>query len=69
MNLSGTTSLTFGLNYNLGFTNFVKGDSDHLAKRTNDADYSSAGQTKVKITNMPQELKSSAVVLTVGVLF
>lgn len=70
MNLSGSTSLTFGLNYNLGFTNFVKGDSDYLAKRTNDADYTyPAGQTKVTTTKMPQELKSSSVVLTVGILF
>ena len=69
MNLSGTTSLTFGLNYNLGFTNFVKGDSDYLSRRTNRADYNSANQTKVDVTKMPQELKSSAVVLTVGVLF
>lgn len=69
MNLSGSTSLTFGLNYNLGFTNFVKGDSDYLAKRTNASDYDSANQTKVVVSKMPQELKSSAVVLTVGVLF
>lgn len=70
MNLSGSTSLTFGLNYNLGFTNFVKGDSDYIAKRTNDPDYSyPAGQTKITTTKMPQELKSSAIVLTVGVLF
>ncbi|HEY0030683.1 MAG TPA: porin family protein [Bacteroidia bacterium] len=69
MNLSGSTSLTFGLNYNLGFTNSVKANSNYLAKRTNDADYSSAGQTKVVTSEMPQVLKSSAVVLTVGVLF
>lgn len=69
MNLSGTTSLTFGLNYNLGFTNSVKSDSDYLAKRTNDSDYSSTGQTKVTTSKLPQEIKSSAVVLTVGVLF
>lgn len=69
MNLSGSTSLTFGLNYNLGFTNFVKGDSDYLSRRINAADYNSANQTKVTVSKMPQELKSSAVVLTVGVLF
>ncbi len=69
MNLSGTTSLTFGLNYNLGFTNSVKGTSDYLAKRTNAADYNSLNQTKVSTTQMPQVLKSNAVVLTVGILF
>lgn len=69
MNLSGSTSLTFGLNYNLGFTNFVKKDSDYIAKRTNAADYNSGNQTKVTVSKMPQELKSNAVVLTVGVLF
>lgn len=69
MNLSGSTSLTFGLNYNLGFTNFVKKESDYLGKRTNADNYSSASQTSVTSTKMPQEIKSSAVVLTVGVLF
>ena len=69
MNLSGTTSLTFGLNYNLGFMNSVKSNSDFLGKRTNAADYNAANQTKVTNSPMPQTLKSSAVVLTVGVLF
>ncbi|MGZ4033350.1 MAG: porin family protein [Bacteroidia bacterium] len=69
MNLSGTTSLTFGLNYNLGFTNSLKSTSDYLARRTNDADYSSSGQTKVTTTQLPQSVKASSVVLTVGVLF
>ncbi|MFL5765358.1 MAG: porin family protein [Bacteroidia bacterium] len=69
MNLSGTTSLTFGLNYNLGFMNSVKGSSDYLSKRTNDADYNVANQTKLTTSNLPQTLKSSAVVLTIGVLF
>jgi outer membrane protein with beta-barrel domain len=69
MNLSGTTSLTFGLHYNLGFTNSVKSSSDFLAKRTNDADYNSANQTKLTTSNLPQTIKSNAVVLTVGVLF
>jgi hypothetical protein len=64
LNLSGTTSLTFGLNYNLGFTNVVKSDSYHLSKRTNDA----AGIPGTP-GKMPQTIKSNAVVLTVGVLF
>jgi hypothetical protein len=69
MNLSGSTSLTFGLNYNLGFMNSVKSSSDYLAKRTNDADYNALNQTKLTTTKLPQTLKSSSVVLTVGVLF
>jgi hypothetical protein len=69
MNLSGSTSLTFGLNYNLGFMNSVKSNSDYLAKRTNDADYNTANQTRLTTSSLPQTLKSSAVVLTVGVLF
>ena len=67
MNLSGSTSLTFGLSYNLGFTNIVKGDSDYLEKRTNDPDYTNNG--KFTQSKMPQTIKSNAVVLTVGVLF
>jgi len=63
MNLSGTTSLTFGLNYNLGFTNVVKSDSYYLTKRTND----SAGVGT--LSKMPQTIKTNAVILTVGVLF
>jgi hypothetical protein len=69
MNLSGSTSLTFGLNYNLGFMNSVKGSSDYIGKRTNAADYSVLNQTSLVNSNMPQTLKSGAVVLTVGVLF
>jgi len=63
MNLSGTTSLTFGLNYNLGFTNVVKSDSYYLTKRTND----SAGVGT--LSKMPQTIKTNAVILTMGVLF
>jgi hypothetical protein len=69
MNLSGSTSLIFGLNYNLGLTNVVKSNSKYLARRLNGAGYSSAAQTDVAITQMPQVLKSNAVVLTVGILF
>ena len=63
MNLSGTTSLVFGLNYNLGFMNSVKGSSDYIEKKT----YNSALMPSYE--KMPQVLKSNAVVLTVGVLF
>ncbi len=63
MNLSGTTSLVFGLNYNLGFTNAVKNSSDYIEKKT-------YGATLIpSYEKMPQKLKSNAVVLTVGVLF
>jgi hypothetical protein len=62
-NFSGTTSLTFGLNYNLGFTNVVKGDSYFLTKRTND----SGGNGS--LSKLPQTIKTNAIVLTVGVLF
>lgn len=63
MNLSGSTSLTFGLNYNLGFTNVVKSESDYLERRVNNA--SGVGT----LAHMPQSFKSNAVVLTVGILF
>lgn len=63
LNLSGSTSVLIGVNYNLGFTNVVKSKSDYLGKRTNDA--SGVGT----LTNLPQTLKSNGVVLTVGVLF
>jgi hypothetical protein len=65
MNLSGTTSLTFGLNYNLGFTNVVKSSSEYLEKRTNDAN----GVGVPSYNPMPQTIKTNAVILTVGVLF
>ncbi len=68
LNFSGTTSLTFGLSYNLGFTNVVKSDSNYLGRRANSADYGSnpASFTESK---MPQSIKSNAVLLNIGVLF
>lgn len=70
MNLSGTTSVVFGLNYNLGFTNVVMNDSKYLSRRANEANYSSSSNPAAfLLTKMPQEIKSNAVVLTVGVLF
>jgi hypothetical protein len=63
LNLAGSTSLTFGLNYNLGFTNVVKKESDYLERRANNA------LGLGTFSDMPQKLKSNAVVLTVGVLF
>lgn len=64
LNLSGTTSLTFGLNYNLGFTSVVKSESYHLSKTTNDA--AGVAGTPGK---MPQTIKTNGIVLTVGILF
>lgn len=63
MNLAGSTSLTFGMNYLLGFTSIVKNDSDYLERRANNA------LSVPTYTKMPQQIKSNAVVLTVGVLF
>ena len=62
MNISGSTSFTFGLNYLLGFTNTVKNNSEYLEKVTNNTNCYTMGA-------MPQSLKSNSVVLTVGVLF
>lgn len=70
MNLAGTTSLVFGLNYNLGFTNVVMTDSKYINRRANEANYNEISNPSAYIlSKMPQEVKSSAVVLTVGVLF
>lgn len=69
MNLSGTTSLVFGLNYNLGFTNVVKNNSDYLGRRANDPLYSNSNTNAYTSTKMPQQVKANGVVLTVGVLF
>ena len=64
MNLSGTTSLLFGLNYDLGFTYAAKKESDYIEKKTYGSTAASSSFEK-----MPQKLKSNAVILTVGVLF
>jgi hypothetical protein len=64
MRISGSTALTFGLNYLLGFTNTVKKESDYLLKRTNNPTGSG-----YELTGMPQSIKSNSVVLTIGVLF
>ncbi|HRE74974.1 MAG TPA: outer membrane beta-barrel protein [Flavobacteriales bacterium] len=60
-NLSGTTSLTFGLQYNMGFTNVVKKDSEYLYK------YSSTPTPA--FTSLNQKFSSSYFGLVVGVLF
>ncbi len=61
MNLSGTTSLLFGLNYDLGFTYAAKKESGYIEKQT----YTYGSNPE----KMPQRLKSNAVILTIGVLF
>ena len=68
LNFSGSTSLTFGLNYNLGFTNVVKNGSDYLGRRANNADYGINPNSFVE-SRMPQSIKSNAVLITVGLLF
>ncbi|MES2138960.1 MAG: porin family protein [Bacteroidota bacterium] len=68
LNFSGTTSLTFGLSYNLGFTNVVKSNSNYLGRRANNADYGSNPNSYIE-SKMPQSIKSNAVLLNVGVLF
>lgn len=68
LNLSGSTSIVFGLNYNLGFTNVVKRGSDYLGRRVNGAN-SSTNPIDFTLSKMPQSFKSNAVILTIGVLF
>jgi hypothetical protein len=63
MNISGTTAFTFGLNYKLGFTNVVKDGSDYIDRQVNDLNGISTQE------KMPQQIHSSAVIITVGVLF
>jgi hypothetical protein len=60
-NLSGTTSLVIGVNYLLGFTNVVKGESDYLRKYTTGGPGYGA--------ELKQNLKSNSIAFTVGVLF
>lgn len=70
LNFSGSTSLTFGLSYNLGFTNVVKSDSDYLGRRANNADYNPTSNPSGYLSSkMPQSIKSNAVLINVGVLF
>lgn len=61
-NISGSTSLVFGLNFNLGFTPTADRDSDFLFERKNSGNGTS-------IEEYEQDFKSRAVILNVGVLF
>ena len=70
LNFSGSTSLVFGLNYNLGFTSVVKSSSDYLERRANNADFNATSNPNgYNLSAMPQSIKSNAVILNVGVLF
>jgi hypothetical protein len=63
-NLSGSTSLLFALNYNFGFTNASKSESEYLRKM--DGNYFTTGSNG---TPLKQSLKTNSISLTVGVLF
>lgn len=72
-NLAGTTSLLFGLNYNFGFTNASKSESEYLSKQ--DANFYTTGNPG-PVTNrwgtgtpLKQSLKTNSFSITVGVLF
>ena len=54
-NLSGNTSLVFGVTYNLGFSNVLKGESKFLLNTKNEA--------------FKQKATSQNILITVGVLF
>lgn len=57
-NLVGNTSLLVGVNYNNGFSNFLKSESNYLMKKTNTTD-----------EWFKQKAYNNYVTLTVGVLF
>jgi Outer membrane protein beta-barrel domain len=57
-NLSGSTSLVFGLNWYNGFSNVLQKDSEYLFRSQNN------GYAATK-----QKARSSAIALTVGILF
>ncbi|MEW6468543.1 MAG: outer membrane beta-barrel protein, partial [Bacteroidota bacterium] len=60
-NLSGTTSLVFGLGFNYGFSNVLTKESKYLVK--ND------GTATTSPTPYPQNAAASNIALTVGMLF
>ena len=70
LNFSGSTSFTFGLSYNLGFTSVVKNDSDYIGRRANNTDFNpSTNPTGYSVSKMPQSIKSNAILINLGVLF
>lgn len=71
-NLAGTTSLVIGANYNLGFTNVLKKESQYVEKRFNHDDYnvnSTTNNTYYTVGPLEQIVKENSIVLTIGVLF
>jgi len=65
-NLSGNTSLVFGLNYNNGFTNFLKKESKYVYVDNGKPAYSDGSPQNPKLT---QSAYNSYVALTLGILF
>lgn len=61
-NLSGSTSLVFGINYNRGFSNVLKKDSKYLFNVESTA-------TSITFPPVSQKATSNNVALTVGILF
>lgn len=61
-NLSGSTSLVFGLNFYNGFSNVLKKNSRYLQDVF-------PGTTYASKTELKQKAKSNAIALTVGILF
>lgn len=71
-NLAGTTSMVIGINYNLGFTNVLRKQSQYIEKRFNQDDYdmnSTTNNTYYTVEPLEQIVKENSIVLTVGVLF
>lgn len=62
LNLSGSTSFTFGLNYNLGFTSVVKNKSKYLERTANE-------KSGPVLSSLEQQINSNSIQLLLGVLF
>jgi hypothetical protein len=68
LNLSGSTSLLFGLHFFQGFTNTVKGESKYLADVEQSATFQ-PGSTTIGYTAQKQKFLNNNIGLTIGVLF
>ena len=64
-NLSGTTSIVFGLAFNYGFSNVLTKDSKYLMKSNGKGTNNYAGANAA----FPQNAASSNIALTIGMLF
>jgi len=64
-NLSGTTSIVFGLTFNYGFSNVLTKDSKYLMKSNGKGANNYAGAN----TAFPQNAAASSFALSVGMLF